>query len=99
MVRINWTLQAVLDLKDILDYISRDSKAFAKIQVIKIRNRTKILSLQPYSGKIVPETGNNNLRELIQGNYRIIYKISENDLIDILTIHHSARDLTIRNIK
>ncbi len=43
MVLINWTLQAKEDLKSIAEYISRDSKRYAKLQIFKIRNRTKIL--------------------------------------------------------
>jgi len=38
------------------------------------------------------------IRELIEGNYRIIYKIVNEYQIDILTIHHSARDLKRRNV-
>jgi len=39
-----------------------------------------------------------NIRELIEGNYRIIYLIINDERIDILTVHHSARDLTRRKI-
>ncbi len=99
MVRINWTFQAVSDLQTIAEYISRDSKKYAKFQVIRLRNRTKILSSQIYSGKIVPEIASQNIRELVEGNYRVIYKVVSENQIDILTIHHSARDLSKRNIR
>ncbi|AXG70195.1 ParE toxin of type II toxin-antitoxin system, parDE [Kordia sp. SMS9] len=98
MVQINWTLQATSDLKDIAEYISKDSKKYAKLQIVRIRFRTKILLSQPYSGKTVSEIGNKNICELIEGNYRIIYKVVNDSRIDILTIHHSARDLHSRNI-
>ena len=99
MVRINWTLQAKDDLKNIADYISKDSVKYAKLQVLRIRYRTNILKSQTRIGRIVPEIENRNIRELIEGNYRIIYKILSENRIDILTIHHSARDLTKREIK
>jgi len=99
MVRINWTLQAKDDLKNIADYISKDSVIYAKRQVIKIRKRTEILKTQIRSGKIVPEIEDPDIRELIEGNYRIIYKIISKNRIDILSVHHSARDLTKRQIK
>ena len=89
MVQINWTLQAKKDLKEIAEYISRDSKIYAKRQVLKIRNRTFILRSQPQSGRIVPELQEEIIRELLEGNYRLV----SNNRIDILTIHHSARDL------
>lgn len=99
MVRINWTFQAKDDLKAIAEYISKDSKRYAKLQVVRLKNRTKILKTQVRSGKIVPEISRENIRELIEGSYRIIYKIVEDNKIDILTIHHSARDLTRRKIE
>lgn len=98
MVRINWTLQAKYDLKAIAEYISKDSKVYAKRQVLKIRNRTGILKSQIYSGREVPELKNENIKEVFEGNYRIIYKIVTENSIDILTIHHSARDLRRRKI-
>lgn len=98
MVRINWTLQAKNDLKDIAEYISKDSKLYAKRQVLKIRNRTNILKSQNYSGRKVPEIHDKNIREIFEGNYRIIYKIVTKTRIDILTVHHSARDLRKRKI-
>jgi len=99
MVRINWTKLSVEDLKSIAEYISRDSKWYAKMQVKKLKSRTRILKSQSHSGRVVPEIENQNIRELIEGNYRIIYKIVSENQIDILTVHHSSRDLTRRNIE
>ncbi len=99
MVRINWTLQARDDLKDIADHISKDSKRYAKYQVVKIKSRTKILKTHIRAGRVVPEINQENIRELIEGNYRIVYKTVNKNRIDILTIHHSARDLARRKIE
>jgi plasmid stabilization system protein ParE len=52
---------------------------------------TQILKLHPLIGKEVIEIGNIAVRELVEGNYRIIYKMVDKSSIDILTIHHSAR--------
>jgi addiction module RelE/StbE family toxin len=98
MVRINWTFQAKNDLKSIADYISKDSVRYAKLQIIKIRNRTDILKSHIKIGKIVSEIEDENIRELIEGNYRIIYKIVSVSQVDILTVHHSTRDLIKRKI-
>ena len=46
MVRLNWTFQAKDDLKAIAEYISRDSKRYAKLQVIRLKNRIRILKTQ-----------------------------------------------------
>ncbi|QLE01453.1 type II toxin-antitoxin system RelE/ParE family toxin [Galbibacter sp. BG1] len=98
MVQINWTYQAKFDIKNIASYIAKDSKRYAKLQVDRLIERVKILSIQPYSGKIVPEIDKENIRELIEGNYRIIYKVVTKNRIDILTVHHTARDLYNRKI-
>lgn len=67
-------------------------------QVVKLKNRTSILKTHIRIGKIVSEINQENIRELIEGNYRIIYKIIKTNQVDILTIHHSARDLIRRKI-
>jgi toxin ParE1/3/4 len=98
MVQIKWTRMAVEDLKSIYDFISKGSKKYAQLELIKIKARTSVLKTTPLIGKEVIEKGNSSVRELVEGNYRIIYKIIDNEKIDILTIHHSARDLTRREI-
>ncbi|MFM9945529.1 MAG: type II toxin-antitoxin system RelE/ParE family toxin [Bacteroidia bacterium] len=62
MVQIKWTLLATDDLKSIYEYIARDSKKFAKIEVIKIKLRTKILKNKPFLGKQVRERNDSNKR-------------------------------------
>ena len=54
----------------------------------------EILETNLKIGRIVPELKNNSIRELLLGNYRIIYRIVKIDLVDILTIHHSKRLLS-----
>jgi hypothetical protein len=56
MVRINWTIHAKNDLQVVAEYISKDSKKYAKLQILRIITRTKILKSQVYSGKVVDET-------------------------------------------
>ena len=98
MVRIRFTKQSLFDLKEIYDYISYDSKKYAQYQIVKIRNSIKILKQYKFSGKIVEEYNDENIREIIEGNYRIIYKILGDDRIDIITIHHGARSLISRKL-
>ncbi len=93
MVQINWTKQSLEDLKSIYDYISKDSVIYAKLQIIRIRNRVKILYSHSFAGKSVSEFKIENIRELVEGNYRIIYRIVSENRIDILTVHHTSRNL------
>lgn len=90
MVKLIWTELALKDLKKIHDYIARDSKLYAKRQVSKIIIKAEKIENQPYSGRIVPEFSNDTIREMFEGNYRIIYKINDEEVF-ITRIHHSAR--------
>ncbi|MEI8047688.1 MAG: type II toxin-antitoxin system RelE/ParE family toxin [Bacteroidota bacterium] len=82
MARLNWTEQSIDDLLNIAEFISKDSVKYAVIQIRRIRERARILKTQPFLGRIVPEMNNDSTRELILGNYQIIYKfISEEELI------------------
>jgi len=98
MVQIRWTRQSIKDLSDIFEYISIDSKKYAKRQIVIIKARSQILKTNPRAGKLVPELAESDFRELIEGNYRIIYKVLNDKHVDILTVHHSARDLSRRKI-
>lgn len=92
MVEVIWTEYAMEDLKLIHEFISKDSKVYADRQVDKIIKRVDQVSDFPKSGRVVPEFNLESLRELIEGNYRIIYQISS-DKIAIVRIHHAARQL------
>jgi toxin ParE1/3/4 len=99
MVQIKWTDQAVLDLKEIADYISRDSKKYAKHQIQSIKQRTQILKKNPFSGQILDFLNHPEVRQLVEGNYLIIYRIKSELRIDIVSIHHTSRDLTKRKLE
>lgn len=98
MAKIVWTDFSVSDLKEIFEYISKDSKRYAENQVKRIKAQTSILTTRPLAGRIVPELEKKEIRELIEGNYRIIYRIVNNNLIEILTVHHTSRDFKSREI-
>ena len=91
MVKIVLSKTARFDLKEIVDYIKRDSIKYALLEKKKIIDAINKLPKQPLSGRVVPELNNENLRELIFRNYRIIYEIIPGKQFNILTIHHHAR--------
>lgn len=95
MVKINWTTQAKNDLISIAEFIGKSSRKYARIQIQRIRERTRQLKEYPNSGRVVPELENPRIRELILGNYRIIYCLVSDERIDILTVHHSAQLLNM----
>jgi addiction module RelE/StbE family toxin len=91
MAEIIWTPFALEDLQSIYDYISQDSVFYAGRFIDKLVSKVDILIDHPEAGRIVPEFENELIRELIEGNYRIIYKIISITEIGIIRVHHSAR--------
>jgi len=98
VVQIVWSETAKNDLKAIYNYISVDSEKYARKQVQRIYEKMKVLKSSKISGKMVLESNDETIREIIEGNYRIIFQIESNHSINILTIHHGARDLLRRKI-
>ncbi|MBK6284787.1 MAG: type II toxin-antitoxin system RelE/ParE family toxin [Draconibacterium sp.] len=99
MVKVVWTQRALDDLKDIGDYISKDSFKYAKITLEKLVETASIIENYPLLGRFVPEINDKTIREIIKGNYRVIYQIRKETSIFILTVFHSARSLTTENLK
>jgi toxin ParE1/3/4 len=92
MVKVIWTEIAIEDLRSIHEYISKDSQRYADRFIEKLISRVTQLENFPKSGRVVPEFDSEVIRELIEGNYRIVYKLSS-DQVAIVRIHHAARQL------
>jgi toxin ParE1/3/4 len=84
-MKLFWTETARQDLQAIRRYIAADSPAVAKRWVSRLRERARKALHSPLAGRIVPEFFRDDIRELIEGNYRIVYQIFEDRLV-ILTI-------------
>ena len=91
MVKLVWTELSTEDLKELFNYIAKDSVRYASITVNKIYNRAQDIIDNPYVGRVVPEINIKVIREVISGNYRIVYKIINEFQVDILRVYHSAR--------
>jgi len=87
-----WSDETTTDLASIYEYISRDSEYYARRTLERIINKGKQISAFPYAGTAVPEYQNDAIRQVFEGNYRIIYHIGD-DTVTVLTIVHSARNL------
>ncbi|HAI69242.1 MAG TPA: type II toxin-antitoxin system RelE/ParE family toxin [Gammaproteobacteria bacterium] len=92
MVRIVWTPQSLEDIEAICQFIARDAPRYAQLFATRVFNATDRLKIFPESGRKVPEVNQPKIREIIFGNYRIIYRLQE-DEVQILTVYHSARSL------
>ena len=87
-----WSDPARADLRSIHDFIAHDSKHYAKKVTQDIAAKTDGLDELPRMGKMVPELGNEAIRELSLYSYRIIYEIRAPDVF-VLAVIHKRRDL------
>ena len=92
-MRIVWTLQAKEDLREIKAFIARDAPFTAVAFVQRLKRAVDDLQGFPGRGRVVPEIGKPEIRELIRGNYRIIYRFRQ-ERVEILTVFHGDRLLT-----
>ena len=88
-----WSIPAKQDLKKIYDYIAKDSKYYAEKVSQNILERSEKLNEFPKIGRIVPEIGEVNIREVIVYSYRLIYEISS-DKIEVLALIHCKQDFS-----
>ena len=90
MAEIRWTHQAADDLESITEFISQDSPHYARLFALDIIKAVERLIDFPELGRVVPEKDDPLIREIIMGNYRIVYRLKDN-IVELLTIHHGAR--------
>jgi addiction module RelE/StbE family toxin len=98
MAQVEWTPQALDDLDAICLFIARDAPQVAAVFADRAFRATDRLANYPRSGRIVPELAVENMREIILGNYRLIYRIRQ-DQVQVVTVHHAARRLDLGKIE
>jgi toxin ParE1/3/4 len=98
MAQVRWTPQAADDLEAICLFIARDAARLATIFADRVIHATDRLASHPRLGRVVPELGIENIREIIVGSYRVIYRVRD-DEAQVLTVHHGARPLDTTKIE
>jgi len=91
-MRVHWTDTAQGHLDAIYAYLEQDSVEYARQMVDRLTRRSQQLAEFPSSGRRVPEFEMDQIREVIQGPYRIIYYIKP-DQIDVLAVVHGAMNI------
>jgi toxin ParE1/3/4 len=85
-------------MSEIVDYISRDRPDAARKWAEGVFDAVDELANFPGRGRVVPEVGRPSVRELIHGEYRVIYKV-EAKAIGILTVRHGRRRFDPREVR
>ena len=75
-----WSNPAKNDLRNIHDYIAKDSKFYAIKVTQEFIEESEKLEEFPKMGRVVPEIGDVNIRELFLYSYRLIYELSSDKI-------------------
>jgi len=89
-MRVVWTETALSHLTDIYEYIARDSTRYAKRTVDRITARSRQIATHPESAAVVAEYADPTIREVIEGPYRVIYRVQPATVV-VLAVIHGAR--------
>lgn len=87
-MKVLWTTRAKTRLKKIRNYIAEESPQIADEITYRIIQRTQKLAELPHIGRVVPEYHNDNLREILDRPYRIIYRLHSDQIHIISVIHY-----------
>ncbi|HEU0264170.1 MAG TPA: type II toxin-antitoxin system RelE/ParE family toxin [Geobacterales bacterium] len=91
-MRVHWTETALGHLDALHRYIAQDSPEYARQMVDRLIRRSQQIADFLLSDRTVPEYAMNNLRQIIEGPYRIIYLI-KTEQIDIIAVIHGRMDI------
>jgi plasmid stabilization system protein ParE len=94
MAEVIWSPRAVDDVRAIATHIAEDSIAYAKSVAQKIVVSTRRLAVFPMSGRVVPEFGDESIREVFAYSYRIVYRI-EGETVTIAAVVHGRRPVEL----
>ena len=93
-MRLRWSLLAIERISEVAEYIAHEDPVAAQRWVEETFSRVGQLERFPDSGRRVPEAPERrDLREIIHGSYRIIYRVSHKR-VDILTVRHGQATTT-----
>jgi plasmid stabilization system protein ParE len=87
---VRWSLRARRDLLEIGRFIARDDRSAARRWVERLRERARQAAAVPRAGRRVPELERDDVREVLQGNYRIVYRVRDR-AIEVLTVFEAHR--------
>jgi addiction module RelE/StbE family toxin len=97
-MKIIWSPLAIERVSETAAYIAQENPDAAENWVNRVFQKVEDLKSFPESGRVVPETENKSIRELIYGNYRLIYRLEEKR-ISVLTVRHGKQILPVDDIK
>ena len=93
-MKLRWSQRSCRDLAGIQHFISQDDPDAAGRWIVRLRDRARKAAQAPQSGRMVPELGRPDVREVLLKGYRLVYLVRETDIV-VLTVFESHRLLPI----
>jgi plasmid stabilization system protein ParE len=97
-LRIYWSSLAVERLENIFEYISKEDIDSALKLIFRILNKVETLSKLSERGRKVPEVNREDIREVFEGEYRIIYRVEPKRVV-VLSIRNFKQLLPDNDLK
>ena len=91
-MKVAWSPLAAEQVEAALAYIAADSPVAAREWLERLLERVESLGRFTDAGRIVPEFQREDLREIIMGAYRVMYR-RRDGLVEIAAVRHHARDV------
>ena len=86
-LEVRWSPEATEDLEALAEYIGRDSEYYARAVVTEILSISRSTSEFPLIGRIVPEIGDERIRERFIYSYRMVYRVDSVKVLIVAVIH------------
>jgi toxin ParE1/3/4 len=85
--KVVWSPEAIEDLESVAEYIGRDSEFYARAVATKIVEMTRSVGSLPWIGRVVPELGDEKIRERFVYSYRLVYRVEEKRVLIVAVLH------------
>ena len=97
-MKVQWAPLALDRVAEIAAYIAEDNPVAAEKWIRDAFARVEQLGQFPQSGRPLPETSRTDVRELVWGNYRIVYR-TDAHRVSVLTVRHMKQILPLEDLK
>jgi addiction module RelE/StbE family toxin len=86
-LEVKWSPEATEDLESVAEYIARDSEYYARAVVTEILSVSRNIRDFPLIGRVVPEIGDERIREQFIYSYRLVYQVESERILIVALIH------------
>ena len=96
-MRVIWTARALTRLEEILDYVAGDDPGAAERFIERIMRRSDLLADFAARGRRLPEAPRAPFREVLEGRYRIVYRV-RGEVVQIMSVVQGRRRLRTEDL-